>query len=144
MPAEFVSVTETLPSAAVSPVKLNGIVSENDPPAVTPGVFVATNHVFEAVVKGTVRFAPLSVAPDAAEKVTFALKRSRGVDVPSSTTWKPDDVMLVILTEPGTIVGGSRGTVIVAVGAVGSCNAPPEVSDKLDSRTVITPATVPN
>ena len=112
VPTELVNVAETVPIALVSPEKVNGMVTVNAPPAVTEGVFVATNQAAAAAVSDAVKDVPFNCVPEAAVNIRFELETSRGVDVAVKTTLKPPPVTFVIFTEPGVIVGASRGTVI--------------------------------
>ena len=143
VPTELVSVTETVPRALVLPVNVKGKVIENAPPLDTPVALAGSNHGVATLVSETVCEPPFSVVPEAAVKVKFALVRSRGVELASRNTWKPDDVTLVIFTEPGTMMGARRGTVIATLGAGdGSGTAWPVPATVKDaSCTVMVPAT---
>jgi hypothetical protein len=145
VPIEFVSVTETVPIAVVSPEYVNGMVSENIPPFATPQfAAVSENHAIAAAVSETVNWLPFNCVPEAAVNVRLALVRSRGVELPSRNTEKPVAVMLMILTDPGTMAGARRPTVMVAVtGFAGSTDWPVAVVN-VASLTTIVPATVPN
>ena len=144
VPTELVSVTETVFSALVSPEKVNGNVSENAPPFAVASVLVATNHDADVLASETVNDVPFNWVPDVAVKVKEALTRSRGVELASRKTWKPLAVTPVILTDPGTMTGARRGTVMVTLGTVTGSGAgwPAAVSDA--SCTVMVPATVPS
>ena len=85
VPTEFVSVTETVPITPVSPLNVNGTVSENAPPFVTPASLL--NHVSASALNGTLQGEhPLSCVPEAALNTNAPLVRSRGVDVASRNT----------------------------------------------------------
>src|ERR1035441_2963064 len=86
VPAEFVSVTETVPITLVSPLKVNGTASENAPPFVTP--VALANHVAESLPNGTAQLGvhPFNWAPEVAVKTNAPLVRSRGVELASRTT----------------------------------------------------------
>jgi hypothetical protein len=79
VPTEFVNVTETEPSALVSPENANGTCKLNDPPAAWPAVL--PNHAVAIPLNGTVTLVPDNCAPAAAEKVNVALARSRDVEL---------------------------------------------------------------
>ena len=71
VPTEFVSVTETVLRAVVSPLYANGIVTENAPPLATPAEL--WNQVVPAEAKDTVKdVVPLSVVLEAALNVSTA------------------------------------------------------------------------
>ncbi len=85
-PTEFVSTTDTVPIALVSPLNVNGSVSEKAPPLAIP--LGLANHAAASVPNWAVQLGvqPLICAPDAAVSTNIPLIRSRGEEVPSTTT----------------------------------------------------------
>src|SRR5207248_11441672 len=86
VPTEFASVTFTAPIALVSPVNVNGMVSEKAPPFARPGALPWSNHCAPAGASETVNCVPFNCAPPDAVKVTLAVVRSRGVELASRNT----------------------------------------------------------
>jgi hypothetical protein len=145
VPDEFVNVTDTPPIAEVSPSKVKGTVSENPPPLVTPALLA--NQPAVSGPNGTVQFGeqPLSCDPVVAVKTNAALTRSLGVELASRDTWKPAGSK-VSLTEPGTMIGGRRGTVMRMFGGSPGKGTTSESPDmvKGPSVPIMSPATLPN
>ena len=114
VPIEFVSVTETGPIALKSPVNGNGICRSKAPPAFWP--FVLPNHDVAPDLSITVKLVPVNCAPGTGVKLTTAFVRSRGVELAWRSTVNPKLVTLIFPTDPGTISGINRRTVIDALG----------------------------
>lgn len=129
--------------AFMSPENVNGISKSKAPPAACPSAL--ENHASALPANGTEKLAPFHWAPDAGVKVTVAPDRSRGVELATKWTEKPDADVLETCRDPGAIIGARRGTVIVVDGDVsGNFRAgPPPETRRLASATVIVPATSP-
>jgi len=116
VPAEFVIVADTNPTALASPASVKGICRRNALPALCPAALA--NQLGAFVPRGTENLeVPLNCAPDAASNVRSTEVKSRGVEFAWSSTVNPDAVTLTMRTEPGTMIGATRGTVIEPLGA---------------------------